>query len=165
MKERIIEKNKYFIYNEDNKILVFYSISDNGFIHISIPSEILAGYRDSTGRFYDNIRNLLIKKDKICFLDKTMKEDIVYISENNKLKKQILQTIRNYYSCYKEFSKSDCEIIMKLCYECKVWPEFFSIDELIRLIEKKDHKDFYDIEEGMRIPLEELDKRMSFIKY
>lgn len=158
------EKEKYFIYNEDYKILTFCSVRESGFVHISFPGttsniEIV----DATGIFYDSIINLLIEKENLSYINSTVSEQIILKEKNRKLIKTILRITRNYYSYYKEFSKADYENIIKLSHECNVLPMFFTIEELLELT-IKNKKRSYDIQ-GIKEPLEELNKKLKFIKY
>ena len=167
MQKRVLEKNKYLIYNKDRKILVFTSVSQNGFRYITVPGLILKGYNiDSTGKFSKLIRAKLIKEENLCYLKSATCETETYITENGKLKKQMLKQIRNYYSYYKEFSKEDYIFITKLCYLYNVLPEFLSIEEINKYIDiKLKIKTCYDIDVSMKESIEELAKKLKFIKY
>lgn len=165
----IKEKNKYIIYNEDRKVFVFLSHSSR-ITKISLPvittrfPEILENEKN-----YDEILNILIDKDKCVYLGTSEEEKMFYKSENNHLKKDYYKIIRNYYSIYRVFSKEDYEKILLLCNEFGLEPAFLSIEELKELskllIYKKPKKAGIDIDSNLSKPLDELDKRLSFIKY
>jgi len=163
----ILKKDKYIIYNEDFKVLVFISTTSTGHKHISIPGIIKEGYEniDSTGEFYIKIIDLLIKEEP-HFLTQVILENDRYKSINNKLKKVLLKAVRTYYSYYKELKKEDYEQISKLSYEKDIEPYFLSITELKQLIlDKSNKKTKYNLDSHMKESLDELEKKLQFIKY
>lgn len=165
MEKRVIEKNKYIIYNEDRKILTFTPIIEHGIKHIAIPSSVVKGYDvNSTGKFYQDVKKQVLDEEDLCFLKQVAYEVGTYKCENRKLKKQTLRMVRNYYSFYKEFTSEDYRAIMELCYEHGVLPEFLSIEEIISCLRCTKNKKI-DIDKNLMQPLEELQKRLDFKIY
>lgn len=160
------EKNKYVIYNEDGKVLVFTSKSGREYYDIYIPTVIVTGLADVNDKFNADILNLLVEQQNLCYLKQSIHTQNIYTTINRKLKSQTLQTLRNYYSCYKEFSKQDYEDIIKLCYKNNVLPHFLTIDELKQLIiSYNGPSSGYKIDISMNESLDELQKRLSLKKY
>ena len=110
------------------------------------------------------IKTILVEDDKLCYLGKQTSSRIIYENENYKLNKVELKTIRNYYSCYKEFSKEEMDTIVKLCNDNGFTPHFLTIEELIELIIIKTIK-LHSKDALMEESLIELDKRLKYIKY
>ena len=165
MKIKINEKNKYFIYNEEYKILVFSSKSERNNVKISLPGlEMTDTYIDDKESFHKKIISMLISEDRLCYLGENVTTSSIYESENNKLKKVELKKIRNYYSCYKKFSKEEINEIVKLCNENEFEPYFLTIEELIKLINTKNIK-LHSKDALMKESLVELNRRLNFIKY
>lgn len=156
------EKDKYIIYNEDNKVLIFTLISSRETMRILIPS--ISKYDvDGKQDFYYAIKNLLVKDS--LYLGQNIYSQMVYESRNKKLQKETLQIIRNYYSCYKEMKENDYIMLMKICYENGVLPHFVTIEELKQLIIKSVVSCDFDVDTAMYSSLEELQKRLNFEKY
>ena len=64
MKIKINEKNKYFIYNEEYKILVFSSKSERNNVKISLPGlEMTDTYIDDKESFHKKIISMLNHTD------------------------------------------------------------------------------------------------------
>lgn len=163
MEKRIVEKDKYIIYNEDKKILTFTTSNSKGINHISIPNLVKKGYNiDSTGEFYRYIVQKLLLNEDVCFLGSSSYEIEVFSTKNGKLKKEILKVIKNYYSYYKEFTKDDYELVIKLCHQNHVLPDFFTFEELRHLFLHNERK---KIDMNLEQPLEELQKRLDFKIY
>ena len=160
--KRVLEKNKYIVYNEDKKVLVFTSI-ENSKLKISIPSDNMSyNYVDQISSFHSSIKKLLINNEAV-FLDKSIDEMPIFETENCKLKKSSLQMIRNYYTLYREFSEKDYEGIMLLCNKYHFKPHLLTIEELKKIIITG--RKAYNIDRCMYASLEELEKRLKFIKY
>lgn len=160
--ENIIEKNKYFIYNEDYKILIFVDVRYQK-LQVFLPNEVNRENQFEINKnFSDLINKILINNENLCHLKTDISDSLIYNSENYKLKKETLRLIKNYYSCYKEFSKQELDKIICICNEYNVLPYFVTIEELKQLI---DETSFHYIDIKMKEPLEELDKRLKYIKY
>ncbi len=90
METKIVEKNKYIIYNSDDKILTFSSDSSRMNMDIRYPRVILGNtILDSNDIFYKSIIDLLVDEDKSVLLDQFTYNSPIFKSENNKLKKQL----------------------------------------------------------------------------
>ena len=163
MDKRIVEKDKFIIYNEDKKMLTFTTSNSKDIKHISIPNLARKGYYiDSTGEFYRYIVQQLLKSEDTCFLGSSSYEVEVFSAKNGKLKKEILKVIKNCYSYYKEFIKEDYQIIMNLCYKNDVLPYFFTFEELKHLFFYRERK---KIDMDLEQPLLELQKKLNFKIY
>jgi len=159
MENNILVKNKYIVYNEDYKILVFMAYYKSK-IKIFVPGT--TSLDNFENEFESSIRKILLTDD-IVFLQRDIANMPVLESYNYKLKKSSLQMVRNYYSCYREFSKEDDKQIMELCYKYRYKPYFLTIDELKGIIKNRPYH--IDIDCSMYQSLDELDKRLKFIKY
>lgn len=154
---KIREKDKYLIYNEDYKVLIFKKMCDN-YIELFIPNNKVRGYDNSRSQEF----NKFINYNNLFHLVTDIDESIIYEHENYKLKKIKLKIIRNYYSCYKEFTKDEIAEINEICYRNDVSPYFVTIEELNEIIDGMSH---HDVDVRILKALDELDKRLKYIKY
>lgn len=133
---------------------------------IELPTIVLSGC-DLNGKsqFYDSIIKLLVNDNAIRLGSDVCLRNF-FSSENGKLNSHELKLIRNYYCWYKKFTKTDyCEII-KLSYQNGVLPEFFSIDELKNILVRNSQiENKVIIDSSIYNQLDELDKRLHFVKY
>lgn len=163
--EKIVElKNKYIIYNENKKILTFNIEMGNGINKIFVPSVIEESSLDSFKESITNIIASLYTSCDLFYLGEKTNTSIIFKTHNRKLEKVALEKTKKYFSCYNEFQKNFCNEIMKLCYKEGIICELFSIDELKHMIEYYSD-DKLQIDKDLIQPLDELQKRLKFIKY
>ena len=137
-----VKKEKYLLYNDESKILCFMHMNNLGVDHIYfLGTESKNSKRNS---FYREVINFLE-------LDNS-----VFLCETN-----INKVIRDYYYFYYVLNRHDIKVLLDICYDYNMIPEYLSIDELINIIIKRD----VEIAKTAYEPLNELQKKLKLQKY
>ena len=144
-----VREEKYLFYNDEGEVLCF-GVNDNDHLnHIEFLET--NSEADRKNSFNREVLNLL-ETDNREFLCETVKKD----KDIPKLKK-----IRDYYACYKPLLRDDVKIILDICEDYEVLPDFLSIKYL------KDHFKSEDVKisNSAYVPLNELEKKLSLKKW
>ena len=153
-------KEKYLIFNEENKILTFSYKTDSEFNLMFIPSKQL---EDKFKHGIEVLDILNKKEDDLVYLANIKKVKKYYKHQNNKLIVQ--EKIRNkiYYGLYHEFTNEEIYEIIKKCHEENTEPYFLTLEEITKIV--ADEIDRIRMDSDLKEPIKVLTKKLNYQEY
>ena len=147
-----IELEKYLIYNENYKILVFHTISFRN-RHIIIPT---IHKNNDIKEFNPFTESILEYIENPIYLSTTIKKfSQTEFANNGKLKKVTREVVKKYFACYHEFTLEEELEIYKKAISNGLIPEFLTINELLE-------NNLINVSDSNKSALTHLEKKLTY---